>query len=155
MLHENEFIEAHLSVSRKETEKLQAKAKAELKRLDERSVEISRIIRKLYEDNVNGRITDERFDSLAKSYEDEQKEIDGRKRELRQSIADVKGTQENLSKFIQIVRSYSEFNTLTSEILNSFVEKIIISETEVDEGRKTQEIKIIYKFVGAIYIPEY
>ncbi len=43
MLHENEFIEAHLSVSRKETEKLQAKAKVELKRLDERSVEISRI----------------------------------------------------------------------------------------------------------------
>ncbi len=112
-------------------------------------------IRKLYEDNVNGRITDERFDSLAKSYEDEQKEIDERKRELRQSIADVKGTQENLSKFIQIVRSYSEFNTLTSEILNSFEEKIIISETELDEGRKTQEVKIIYKFVGAIYIPEY
>ena len=70
-LHEKEFTDEYLSGSKKETEKFQSKTRSELKRLSERQEEICRIIRKLYEDNVNGRITDERFDFLAKSYEDE------------------------------------------------------------------------------------
>ena len=70
-LHKKEFADEYLSGSIKETEKFQAKTKTELKRLSGRQEEIGRIIRKLYEDNVNGRVTDERFDFLAKSYEDE------------------------------------------------------------------------------------
>ena len=53
-----------MSGSKRETVKFQAKTKAELKRLSERQEEIGKIIRKLYEDNINGRITDERFDLL-------------------------------------------------------------------------------------------
>lgn len=70
-LHEKEFTDDYLSGSKKETVKFQSKTKADLKRLHERQEDIGRIIRKLYEDNVCGRITDERFDFLAKSYEDE------------------------------------------------------------------------------------
>ena len=63
-LHEKEFTDEYLSGSKRETVKFQAKTKAELKRLSERQEEIGKIIRKLYEDNINGRITDERFDLL-------------------------------------------------------------------------------------------
>ncbi len=154
-LHENEFIEQHLKFSKKEAERLQAKAKAELKRLDERCEEIGKIIRKLYEDNVSGRITDERFDYLAKSYENEQTEINDKRMELHQSILTAAQDNEKLSKFIKVVKSYTECRELTPEILNSFVEKIIVSETEVYDGRKMQEVKIVYKFVGAIDLPQY
>ena len=54
-----------------------------------------------------------------------------------------------------MVKTFSEMRELTPEILNSFVEKIIISETEWYAGRKMQEVKIIYKFVGAIRLPQY
>ena len=155
ILHEKEFVDEYLSGSKKETEKFQSRAKAELKRLSDRQDEIGRIIRKLYEDNVNGRITDERFDFLVKSYEDEGQELKRQKQDLRQSLTDSEQNEEKLSKFIKMVKTYSEIRELTPEILNSFVEKIKISETEWYAGRKMQEVKIIYKFVGAIRLPQY
>ena len=155
ILHEKEFVDEYLSGSKKETEKFQTRAKAELKRLSDRQDEIGRIIRKLYEDNVNGRITDERFDFLVKSYEDEGQELKRQMQDLKRSLTYSEQDEEKLSKFLNMVKTYSEIRELTPEILNSFVEKIIISETEWYAERKMQEVKIIYKFIGAIRLPQY
>ena len=154
-LHEKEFTDEYLSGSKRETVKFQAKTKAELKRLSERQEEIGRIIRKLYEDNVCGRITDERFDFLAKSYEDEGNDLKTKIQELKNALASSVQDEEKLSKFLKVVKSYTKIEELTPEILNSFIEKIYIGETEKYDGRKMQEVEIIYKFVGAINLPQY
>lgn len=154
-LHEKEFTDEYLSGSKRETVKFQAKTKAELKRLSERQEEIGKIIRKLYEDNVNGRITDERFDFLAKSYEDEGVDLKTRIQELQIALSTSVQDEERLSKFLKVVKSYTKIEELTPEILNSFIEKIYIGETEKYDGRKMQEVEIIYKFVGAINLPQY
>lgn len=154
-LHEKEFTDEYLSGSKKETEKFQLKTKAEIKRLSERQEEIGKIIRKLYEDNVSGRITDERFDFLAKSYEDEGNDLKTKIQELKNALASSVQDEEKLSKFLKVVKSYTEIRELTHEILNSFIEKIYIGETEKYDGRKMQEVEIIYKFVGAINLPQY
>ena len=154
-LHEKEFTDDYLSGSKKETEKFQSKTKTELKRLSDRQEEIGKIIRKLYEDNVNGRITDERFDFLAKSYEDEGNELKTKIQEFKNALASSVQDEEKLSKFLKVVKSYTEIEELTPEILNSFIEKIYIGETEKYNGRKMQEVEIIYKFVGAINLPQY
>lgn len=154
-LHEKEFTDDYLSGSKRETVKFQAKTKAELKRLSERQEEIGRIIRKLYEDNVCGRITDERFDFLAKSYEDEGNDLKTKIQELKNALASSVQEEEKLSKFLKVVKSYTEIEELTPEILNSFIEKIYIGETEKYDGRKMQEVEIIYKFIGAINLPQY
>lgn len=154
-LHEKEFTDEYLSSSKKETEKFQSKTKTEIKRLSERQEEIGRIIRKLYEDNVSGRITDERFDFLAKSYEDEGNDLKQKILELQNALATSVQEEENLSKFLKVVKSYTEIEKLTPEILNSFIEKIYIGETEKYDSRKMQEVEIIYKFVGAINLPQY
>ena len=154
-LHEKEFTDEYLSGSKRETVKFQAKTKAELKRLSERQEEIGKIIRKLYEDNVCGRITDERFDFLAKSYDDEGNELKTKIQELKNALASSVQDEEKLSKFLKVVKSYTKIEELTTEILNSFIEKIYIGETEKYNGRKMQEVEIIYKFVGAINLPQY
>ena len=154
-LHEKEFTDEYLSGSKKETVKFQAKTKAELKRLSERQEEIGKIIRKLYEDNVCGRITDERFDFLAKSYEDEGNDLKTKIQELKNALASSVQDEEKLSKFLKVVKSYTKIEELTPEILNSFIEKIYIGETEKYDGRKMQEVEIIYKFVGVINLPQY
>ena len=154
-LHEKEFTDEYLSGSKKETEKFQFKTKTELKRLSDRQEEIGRIIRKLYEDNVNGRISDERFDFLAKSYEDEGDDLKTRIQELQIALSASFQDEEKLSKFLKVVKTYTEITELTPEILNSFIEKIYIGETEKYDGRKMQEVEIIYKFVGAINLPQY
>lgn len=155
ILHEKEFTDEYLSGSKKETEKFQSKTKTELKRLSDRQEEIGRIIRKLYEDNVNGKITDERFDFLAKSYENEGNDLKTRIQELQIALSASVQDEERLSKFLKVVKSYTKIEELTPEILNSFIEKIYIGETEKYEGRKMQEVEIIYKFVGAINLPQY
>ena len=155
LFHEKEFTDEYLSGSKKETVKFQAKTKAELKRLSERQEEIGRIIRKLYEDNVNGKITDERFDFLAKSYEDEGNDLKTKIQEFKKALASSVQDEEKLSKFLKVVKSYTKIEELTPEILNSFIEKIYIGETEKYDGRKMQEVEIIYKFVGAINLPQY
>ena len=155
LFHEKEFTDEYLSGSKKETVKFQSKTKAELKRLSERQEEIGKIIRKLYEDNVNGRITDERFDFLAKSYEDEGNDLKTKIQELKNALASSVQDEEKLSKFLKVVKSYTKIEELTPEILNSFIEKIYIGETEKYDGRKMQEVEIIYKFVGAINLPQY
>ena len=154
-LHEKEFTDEYLSGSKKETVKFQSKTKAELKRLSERQEEIGKIIRKLYEDNVNGRITNERFDFLAKSYEDEGNDLKTKIQELKNALASSVQDEEKLSKFLKVVKSYTKIEELTPEILNSFIEKIYIGETEKYDGRKMQEVEIIYKFIGAINLPQY
>lgn len=154
-LHEKEFTDEYLSGSKKETAKFQSKTKAELKRLSERQEEIGKIIRKLYEDNVCGRITDERFDFLAKSYEDEGNDLKTKIQERKNALASSVQDEEKLSKFLKVVKSYTKIEELTSEILNSFIEKIYIGETEKYDGRKMQEVEIIYKFIGAINLPQY
>ena len=154
-LHEKEFTDEYLSGSKKETVKFQSKTTAELKRLSERQEEIGRIIRKLYEDNVNGRITNERFDFLAKSYEDEGNDLNTKIQEFKNALASSVQEEEKLSKFLKVVKSYTEIEELTPEILNSFIEKIYIGETEKYEGRKMQEVEIIYKFIDAINLPQY
>lgn len=63
--------------------------------------------------------------------------------------------EEKLSKFLKVVKTYTEIQELTPEILNSFIEKIYIGETERYDGRKMQDVEIIYKFVGAINLPQY
>ena len=154
-LHEKEFTDEYLSGSKRETVKFQVKTKAELKRLSERQEEIGRIIRKLYEDNVNGRISNERFDFLAKSYESEGVDLKTRIQELQIALSASVQDEERLSKFLKVVKSYTKIEELTPEILNSFIEKIYIGETEKYEGRKMQEVEIIYKFIGAINLPQY
>lgn len=154
-LHEKEFTDEYLSGSKKETEKFQTKTKAEIKRLSDRQEEIGKIIRKLYEDNVSGRITDERFDFLAKSYEDEGNDLKQKTIELQNALTASVQDEEKLSKFLKVVKSYTEIRELTPEILNSFVERIYIGETERYDGKKMQEVEIIYKFVGAINLPQY
>ena len=109
----------------------------------------------IYEDNVSGRITDERFDYLSKSYEDEQKELQRKIQELKEILAVVDNDNEKLAKFIRIVKQYTEIEELTPDILHSFVDRIYIGEREVYEGQKFQDIKIVNNLVGAIDIPQY
>ena len=154
-LHEKEFTDEYLSGSKRETVKFQSKTKADLKRLYERQEDIGRIIRKLYEDNVSGRITDERFDFLAKSYDDEGNDLKQKIIELQNALSASVQDEEKLSKFLKVVKTYTEIQELTPEILNSFIEKIYIGETKRYSGRKMQEVEIIYKFVGAINLPQY
>ncbi len=155
MLHEAEFIENYKQGSTKQAEYQKTKYKKELADTNSRIDEINRIIKKLYEDNVIGRITDDRFDFLAKTYETEQSELKEKANNLQQLLIQASENKERLSKFISLVKANISIATLTPEILHSFIEKIEVGEVQKINNHKTQEIKITYKLLGAITLPQY
>ncbi|MBQ4443939.1 MAG: recombinase family protein [Clostridia bacterium] len=152
--HEQEFIENYLNCSQKEKLKLTSQAKTELTKANARKTELDLIIRKLYEDCALGRITQERYDQLAGSYEKEQAAIVERIAALEKSINDVAQDNEDLENFIRMMRYYIDVEELTPEILFSFIDRIEIGEKEKYSRKGDRTIKIIYNFVGAIDIPQ-
>ena len=152
--YEEEFVEDFRQCSRKESARLQLMGKSELKKAENRLSEIERIIVKLYEEKVCGRMPEERFELLAKNYETEQAELKQKTEALKASLAAKEERDGSLEKFVSLVRSYTEVQNLTPEILNSFIDKIYIGKPERIDGQRVQEVKIIYKLVGAVNIPQ-
>ena len=72
---------------------------------------------------------------------------------IENKFADGEETANSIAKFISLVRSYTEVAELTPEILNSFIDKIYIGKPERINGQRVQEVKIVYKLVGAVNIP--
>ncbi|MCH5259222.1 MAG: DUF4368 domain-containing protein [Lachnospiraceae bacterium] len=152
--HENEFVERYLNCSQREKLKLTAAAKTEVSKAYIRQNELSAILRKLYEHNALGRITDERYDELAASYENEQRQLKERIATLEASINSVAEDSANLERFISTLRYYINLEELTPEILHSFVDRIEVGEKVRVGKTKTQAVKIIYNFIGAVEIPQ-
>ena len=152
--YEQEFVEDFRKCSVKESARLQLAAKSELKKAEIRLSEIERIIVKLYEEKVSGTMPEERFELLAKNYETEQAELKQKTEVLKASLAAKEESDSSLAKFVSLVRSYTEVAELTPEILNSFIDKIYIGKPERIDGQRVQEVKIIYKLVGAVNIPQ-
>lgn len=154
-LHEKEFIENYHKATQREIERVLCTSKSEQEKIRFRISEINRIIQKLYEDNVSGRITDERFDLLSKTYEKEQAELRNKEKSLNESVRSVEREEENLSRFIRLVKRYVDVEELTPEIINAFIDRIEIGKKEKVFDRKMQDITIVYNFVGAIDLPQY
>ena len=99
-------------------------------------------------------MSEDRFELLAKNYETEQSTLKQKIGLLKAGLAAAEECDDSISKFISLVRSYTEVNELTPEILNSFIDKIYIGKPERINGQRVQEVKIVYKLVGAVNIPQ-
>ncbi|MBR1676876.1 MAG: recombinase family protein [Clostridia bacterium] len=148
--HEAEFIEKYRNKSAKTYAKETAALERKLDEKTARSKEIDEIIRKLYEDNIKGKITDERYETMAAAYEDEQKAVKGRIKEIQEQLARTSADNDNLTKFISAVRQYTELTELTPELLHSLVDRIYIGEKYQENSQTVQEVKIVYNFIGTI-----
>ena len=152
--YETKFVEDYRKCSTRESAKLQAAARNELKKAESRLSEIERIIVKLYEEKICGTMPDERFELLAKNYEAEQAELKRKVVTLKDGLTATDESEKNLAKFVAIVKSYTEVTELTPEILNSFIDKIYIGKPERIDGQRVQDVRIVYKLIGAVNIPQ-
>lgn len=119
----------------------------------QRYEKLDTIIKNLYEDNIDGKLTDERFKKLSEDYEKEQKELKTEIKDLKQLISKEKETKDNTNRFIELVNKYTDIKELTPELLRNFVEKVYISHKEVIDDKKTQRIRIIWNCIGEFTTP--
>ena len=146
--HEDEFVRMVTKKSQEELSRSLRDSKRELEQAQARIHKLDEIIQRLYEDNIEGKITDERFSRMSASYEEEQHTLEGRMAKLKALIASEKERSANVDSFLAIVRKYTDIQELTAEIIREFVEKVYVYQTERVGGYKVQRIRIVWNCIG-------
>ena len=153
--HEARFMKLLIEQNEDGGKRRNAARKKELEAAEKRISELSAIFKRLYEDSVTGRISDERFTELSADYEAEQKELKERAAAIRAELSKAQEATVNAEKFMNVVRKYTSFEELTPTLLREFVEKIVVHECSYDENKtRRQDIEIYYSFVGKVDLPE-
>lgn len=122
----------------------------QLQKDEHRSKEIDSIIQKLYEDNLLGKISDERFVKLSQSYEEEQKQLQTSISDLTEKLAQQQEDSLNISKFMARISKYTELPKLTVEIVNELIDKIVIQKPTGTKRNRIIQVDIYYNFVGKL-----
>ncbi len=151
--HEAQFIKQVTAQNESGGKRKAAAMKKQMNEADSRIAELNRIIKRLYEDNVLGKISDERFALLSEEYEVEQRELKSRVANIQTELDKAKETQEGAEKFVNIVRKHLHFDELTPTLLREFVEKIVVHEAEEIDSKRHQQIDIYYSFIGRVDLP--
>ena len=137
--HEDDFVQLVTRQSEKELNRQLRDSNRELAQAEARIQKLDVIMQRLYEDNVDGKISDERFARMAKTYEDEQRQLESRKVELDAFIATAKEQRLSVDSFLDMVRKYTDITELTAEIIRTFVEKIEVMKPEKVPGTRTKK----------------
>ena len=130
-----------------------AKKRRRLAAAQKRAGELEKLICKIYEDNVLGKLPDARYRALDAQYAKEQDALEIEIAELEKAVTGYEQSQKSAEKFIALIDKYENFDTLTNTMLNEFVEKILVHERARKGSQDTtQEIEIYFNFLGR-YIP--
>lgn len=130
-----------------------AKRQKTLADAEKRIAELDTIFKRLYEDTISGKLSDERFQKLSTDYEKEQHQLQDVAAALRDEIEAEEQKSANVERFLSVVERYTEIPELTPCILHEFVEKIVVHAASDPKGKnRTQEIDIYYKGIGALEV---
>ena len=150
---EEDFVEMVTKKTRSELDKSMRDSRRESEQAQARIAKLDEIIQRLYEDNIEGKISDERFAKMTANYEAEQQALEKRVTELKSIMTEEKESALNVDHFLTLVRKYTDIKELTAEIIREFVEKIYVYKAERIDGRRVQRIKIVWNCIGEFEPP--
>ena len=151
-LYEDEFVKAVIGHSQQAEQTDRKLKEKELKTLLARDEELDGLFERIYEDNVSGKLSDDRFAKMSRRYEDEQKELAEKIKKLRSEIEKQSSRSMTTDMFIGLVRKYTRARKLTPRMLNELIEKIEVFNAEKIDGVWEQRLRIHYNCVGTIEI---
>ena len=152
-LYEDDFLKEVIGHSRQAEETERRLKEKELKSLLARDDELDGLFERIYEDNVSGKLSDDRFAKMSRRYEEEQKELSEKIKKLRSEIEKQNSRAASTDMFVSIVRKYTRARKLTPRMLNELVEKIEVHNAERIDGEWVQRLRIHYNCVGEMNIP--
>ena len=152
-LYEDDFLKEVIGHSRQAEETERRLKEKELKSLLARDDELDGLFERIYEDNVSGKLSDDRFAKMSRRYEEEQKELSEKIKKLRSEIEKQSSRATSTDMFVSIVRKYTRARKLTPRMLNELVEKIEIYNADKIDGEWVQRLRIHYNCVGEMNIP--
>ena len=133
-----------------EAEKAVKWQKKELEQARKRIAELDRIFKRIYEDDINGTISHERFLKLSAEYEAEQKELTEFVKLEQAAVDTYEQDRTDFDSFAAVIRKYVGIRELTPTIVNEFVKKIIVHAPDKSSGHRRQKIEIVWNFIGEL-----
>ena len=149
-LDQETFLKKIEQQSQAQFSKDNKRQRQQLQKDEHRSKEIDTIIQKLYEDNLLGKISDERFVKLSQSYEEEQRQLQTSISDLTEKLTKQQEDSLNISKFMARISKYTELPKLTIEIVNELIDKIVIHKPTGTKRNRIIQIDIYYNFIGKL-----
>lgn len=154
--HESEFVELLSKKSERELNRQFHECGRELEQSMQRITKLDGIIQRLYEDNLDGKISNDRFAKMTANYEQEQKNLEAQVAVLRKTLAAAKEQRINVDSFLAQVKKYTEVKELDAEIIRNLVKRIDVFTPEKVPGTRTkkQTVLIHWNFIGAVELPK-
>ena len=107
-------------------------------------------MKRLYEDNVSGKLSDDRFNKFLADYEKEQTDIQLKTEDTKETIKEIQANQRDTDSWIKLIRNYTKITELDRTVLGELVDKITIGEAREIDGNKVTGVTMYYRFVGAV-----
>ena len=143
----DQFIEEMRVLSESGGGKKIKQFKQELELAEKRIAEIDSIIMKLFEQNVAGKISDGRFEKMSVTYENEQRELEERRKALKEKIEAEDYKTKNTNQFLETIRKYENVTELNRSMLVELIDSIYVYQAEGTGKERTQKVEINYRFL--------
>ena len=86
----------------------------------------------------------------SRKYEKEQAELEQKIADMSEVVRAEDEATDNAEQFTRLIREYAGIEELDAALLNTLIDKITVGEAKEVDGKKVQEVKIYYKFIGFI-----
>ena len=136
-----------------EKEKEMKRKRREVGQAKKRIAELDRIFKRIYEDDINGTISHERFLKLSAEYEAEQRELTEKVNAEQREVDTYEQDKNDFDSFAAVICKYVGITELTPTIVNEFIKKIVVHAPEKIDGKRFQKVDIVFNFVGEIHFP--
>lgn len=146
--HEQQFIADATEYGDVKANRALREKRGELDKAKARLGELDHLFRKLYEDNALGRLSDQQFTFMVSGYDDEKAALVEKIRGLEKEVNTVTERRDDVGRFVQIVRKYTDVQELSYEIVHEFIDRILVYE--LDKDTNTRKVEIYYSFVGQV-----
>ncbi len=144
-------LEKETKLSRPDNQKQLAK---QIRSKEKRVAELEHLLKKLYEDYALGRITEERFDKLSASYEEEEATLRESLATDQEHISEAQSKADRTDQFLALAKKYRYCTEVTDEMIRAFVDKIVVHRTiRLAPGQRTRQIEVHLNFIGQFSIP--
>ena len=151
--NETEFIEKVREAYAIQQTNTVKDCRKQIAKAEKRQGELVLVVKKLLEANVTGRIPDSHFDKMFAEYADEQNSLEKQIAELKERILSYEADSVRADKFIELARRYTDFKELSTAMLNEFVERVLIHETDKSTGKRIRKVDVHLNFIGHFTVP--
>ena len=111
----------------------------------------NKAIEELFEANISGKITDERFVKMTANYEKEQKELIEQVADSNKRLQEAEQNKVDLRMLLKGLREYTDIRQITPELVNTLIQRIEVHSK--DKATKKVKVDIYFTAVGLFSIP--